>query len=70
MIFLSGKYQVNDVTSVFIGLISTIGSNIVSKRMLYFALSVICSRKKMWEAIVMLKEDLEIGICMTKLTSM
>ena len=31
---------------MLVGLISTIGLNIVSRRMLHFALSVICSRKK------------------------
>lgn len=64
------KYQVKDVTSMLVGLISTIRLNIVSRRMLYFALSVIYSRRKLWETIVLLKEDLEIRIGMTQLTNM
>lgn len=64
------KYQIKDVTSMLVGLISTIGLNIVSRRMLHFALSVICLRRKLCEAIVLLKNDLEIGIGMTPLTSM
>ena len=55
---------------MLVGLISTIGLNILSRRMLHFALSVICSKRKLWEAIVLLKEDLEIGKGMTQLTSM
>lgn len=47
---------------MLVGLISIIGLNIVSRGMLYFVLSVICSRRKLWEAIVLLKKDLEIGI--------